>query len=50
MSILDLWQEIFAAAAATLWHNLPLNTKQYPSVDIFKSPIKTHLFQLAYFM
>ena len=50
MSIVELWQEIFAAAAATLWHNLPLNTKQYPSVDIFKSHIKTHLFQLAYFM
>ena len=40
----------FAAAAPTLWNNLPLNIKQAPSVDIFKSHIKTHLFQLAYFM
>ena len=40
----------FAAAAPTLWNNLPLNIKQAPSVDIFKSRIKTHLFQLAYFM
>ena len=40
----------FAAAAPTLWNNVPLNIKQAPSVDIFKSRIKTHLFQLAYFM
>ena len=40
----------FAAAAPTLWNNLPLNIKQAPSVDIFKSRVKTHLFQLAYFM
>ena len=40
----------FAAAAPALWNNLPLNIKQAPSVDIFKSCIKTHLFQLAYFM
>ena len=40
----------FAAAAPILWNNLPLNIKQAPSVDIFKSRIKTHLFQLAYFM
>ena len=40
----------FAAAAPTLWNNLPLNIKQAPSVDIFKSRIKTRLFQLAYFM
>ena len=40
----------FAAAAPTLWNNLPLNFKQAPSVDIFKSCIKTHLFQHAYFM
>ena len=41
---------VLLAAAPTLWNNLPLNTKQAPSVDIFKSHIKTHLFQLAYFM
>ena len=40
----------FAATAPTLWNNLPLNIKQAPSVDIFKSRIKTHLFQLAYSM
>ena len=40
----------FAAAAPTLWNNLPLIIKQAPSVDIFNSRFKTHLFQLAYFM
>ena len=28
----------FAAAAPTLWNNLPINTKQAPPVDIFKFP------------
>ena len=39
----------FAAAAPMLWNNLPLNIKRSPSLDIFKSRTKTHLFQLAYF-
>ena len=43
-------KRFFVAAAPTLWNNLPLNIKQAPSVDIFKSRIKTHLFQLAHFM
>ena len=33
-----------------LWNDLPLHIKQSPSVDIFKSRIKTRLFQLAYFI
>ena len=40
----------FAAAAPVLWNDLPLHIKQSPSVDIFKSRIKTRLFQLAYFI
>ena len=32
------------------WNDLPLHIKQSPSVDIFKSRIKTRLFQLAYFI
>ena len=39
----------FAAAAPMLWNDLPLNIKRSPSLDIFKSRTKTHLFQLAYF-
>ena len=31
-------------------NDLPLHIKQSPSVDIFKSRIKTRLFQLAYFI
>ena len=37
------------AAAPMLWNDLPPNIKRSPSVDIFKSRIKTRLFQLAYF-
>ena len=40
----------FAAAAPVMWNDLPLHIKQSPSVDIFKSRIKTRLFQLAYFI
>ena len=39
----------FAAAAPMLWNDLPLSIKRSPSLDIFKSRTKTHLFQLAYF-
>ena len=39
----------FAAAAPVLWNDLPLHIKRPPSADIFKSRIKTHLLQLAYF-
>ena len=39
----------FAAAPPMLWNNLPLKIKRSPSVAIFKSRIKTYLFQLAYF-
>ena len=43
------FQRSFAAAAPMLWNDLPLNIKRSPSLDIFKSHTKTHLFQLAYF-
>ena len=39
----------FAAAVPMLWNDLPLSIKRSPSLDIFKSRTKTHLFQLAYF-
>ena len=45
----DDWRS-FAVAAPALWKDLPLNIKQSPSVDILKPRMKTHLFQLAYFM
>ena len=44
-----LHERSFAAAAPMLWNDLPLNVKRSPSLDIFKSGTKTHLFQLAYF-
>ena len=45
-----LAKDLFAAAAPVLWNDLPLHIKQSPSVDIFKSRIKTRLFQLANFI
>ena len=39
----------FGAAAPMLWNDLPLDLKKSPSLEIFKSRLKTHLFHLAYF-
>ena len=49
ISAMSIGELSFAAAAPMLWNDLPLNIKQSLSMDIFKSRIKTHLFQLAYF-
>ena len=38
----------FAIAAPSLWNSLPLDVKKAPSVNCFKSRLKTHLFKLAY--
>ena len=38
----------FSAAAPRLWNSLPLDLKISPSVSIFKSRLKTHLFKLAF--
>ena len=38
----------FSAAAPRLWNSLPLDLKISPSVSIFKSRLKTHLFTLAF--
>lgn len=38
----------FAFAAAELWNNLPNNIRESSSVGIFKSRLKTHLFQRHY--
>ena len=40
----------FALAAPTLWNPLPLAVKSSPSLDIFKTRLKTHLFVQAYSM
>ena len=38
----------FSAAGPRLWNSLPLDLKISPSVSIFKSRLKTHLFKLAF--
>ena len=38
----------FSYAAATLWNGLPTYIRSAPSVDIFKSRLKTFLFERAY--
>lgn len=38
----------FSKAAPTLWNALPVFIRKSPSVDIFKSRLKTHLFQQHY--
>ena len=38
----------FAHAAPSLWNALPITIKCAQSIDIFKSNLKTHLFNIAY--
>ena len=38
----------FKVAAPKEWNKLPLNIRQSPTVDCFKSRLKTYLFDLCY--
>ena len=38
----------FSKAAPTLWNPLPLSVKQAPSIDSFKTRLKTYLFNKAF--
>ena len=38
----------FATAAPTLWNNLPFTVRSSPTVAIFKTRLKTHLFSVKY--
>ena len=38
----------FTVAAPTLWNPLPLHIKEAPTLAIFKTSLKTHLFRLAF--
>ena len=38
----------FVAAAPTLWNALPQEIRQCQNINVFKCPLKTHLFTLAY--
>ena len=38
----------FTVAAPFLWNSLPLEIKSSPSLNIFKSKLKTHLFKCAF--
>ena len=38
----------FAVAAPRLWNQLPLDIKKAPSILVFKSRLKTHLFTLSF--
>ena len=43
-TIITLGDRAFACAAPTIWNNLPFEVRKSPSVNIFKSKLKTHLF------
>ncbi|KAL3048824.1 hypothetical protein OYC64_008328 [Pagothenia borchgrevinki] len=38
----------FSVAAPTLWNSLPAEIRNAPSLNIFKSTLKTHLFNKAF--
>ena len=39
----------FPAADPRLWNSLPKNIRQQPSLDMFRSKLKTHLFKISYY-
>ena len=41
---ITLGDRAFACAAPKLWNNLPLEIRKSPSVNVFKSKLKAHLF------
>ena len=41
-------ERAFSVAAPKLWNALPLDIKLSPSVPVFKSRLKTHLFRIAF--
>ncbi len=38
----------FAVAAPRLWNQLPTDIKSAPSISVFKSRLKTHLYSMAF--
>ncbi len=38
----------FSVVALKLWNSLPLNIRASPSLDAFKSSLKTYLYSLAF--
>ena len=43
-----LGDRAFSIIEPKLWHSLPIAIRSAPSISIFKSLLKTHLFRLAY--
>ena len=43
-----LGDRAFSVSAPTLWNSLPLAIRQLPTLDSFKSALKTHLFTKAF--
>ena len=41
--------ELFPVVAPKLWNNLPLDIKLSPTVNVFKSRLKTYLFKNSYY-
>lgn len=44
-----LYSTSFSHVAPRLWNNLPFNIRSAPSLSVFKSLLKTHLFRSYYF-
>jgi hypothetical protein len=40
---------IFDKTASTFWNNLPSETQNEQSLEIFKKNVKTYLFRIAYY-
>ena len=47
-NITNIGDRAFSVAAPTLWNSLPKDIRDSPTLDIFKTALKTHLFRTAY--
>ena len=47
-TVTEFVKRSFAFAGPRLWNNLPINVRQSPSIDIFKTCLKTFLFHKSF--
>ena len=47
-NLIKVGERAFSFLAPSVWNNLPCALRDSPSLDAFKSKLKTHLFREAY--
>ena len=47
-SLRSFGDRFFSVAATKLWNELPEDIRNIPSINVFKTALKTHLFKSAF--